>query len=356
MTKFRITVPATSANLGPGFDCMGVALSLYDHFEVELAQESGRASIQGCAPEWAGDDNLLLRAYREGWARLLQEHQEEAGSVPGRGSTQDASPAAHTKHILRNPLHARAGTPEAPPLAVRFHTEIPPARGLGSSAALLTAGAAAALILYRILRGQSSAMQPGSATLSETDRAWILQIAAAMEGHPDNVAPAVYGGFCAAMPLGDGGFMHLRFPVASSWHFLAAIPDFPLETAKARKALPDAYHRSDTVHAIAHSALTALSWASGNPDTLAKACQDRIHQPYRMPLIAGGDSIATHLQAHGAAAVWISGSGPTLLSLHTGSVPDPDELRGDLDAAMAAHWSFVRLEPDHQGIRVDEIR
>lgn len=355
MKRFRITVPATSANLGPGFDCMGIALSLYDHFEVELAQDSGRAGIQGCAPEWAGDDNLLLRAYREGWARLLQENQQEASSFPAQGTTQGASPAAQVQQILDNPLHAGAGAPAAPPIAVRFHAEIPPARGLGSSAALLTAGVAAALILYRSTLGKSSTMQPGSATLSETDRAWILQTAAAMEGHPDNVAPAVYGGFCAAMPLGDGAFMHLRFPVASSWRFLAAIPDFPLETAKARKTLPNAYLRSDTVHAIAHSALTALAWASGNPDALAHACQDRIHQPYRMPLIAGGDTIATHLMAHGAAAVWISGSGPTLLSLHTGSVPDPCELRAGLDAAMAEHWSFVRLEPDHQGIRVDEI-
>ncbi|MDH7484026.1 MAG: hypothetical protein QHH01_05300, partial [Spirochaetales bacterium] len=214
MTRFRITVPATSANLGPGFDCMGVALSLYDHFEVELAQDSGSAGIHGCAPEWAGDDNLLLRAYREGWARLLLAHHQESGSVPSQGAGQGTSPAEKTQQMLSNPLNAGAGAPEAPPLAVRFHTEIPPARGLGSSAALLTAGVAAALILYRSMRGQSSTMQPDSATLTETDRAWILQTAAAMEGHPDNVAPAVYGGFCVAMPLGDGGFMHLRFPIA----------------------------------------------------------------------------------------------------------------------------------------------
>ncbi len=351
----EIVVPATSANLGPGFDCLGLALGLANRFRVELAPEY---RVDGCPPEWAGDDNLFLRSFRHACERL--------------------------------------GAP-VPPVALRFMTEIPPARGLGSSASLAVAGAAAALLLTEEARG-NDILTATARTPSGTARAsgdlhdilhdilhaphnarFLLRAATDIEGHPDNAAPAIFGGFTAAAISGEDIIVS-RSDLPASWQYIACIPDFNLETSLARRALPDSYPRVDVVHALSHAALMALAIEKADAELLRLACEDRVHEPYRGTLIADFDIVTEVCRAHACSAVWISGSGPTILAAFdtakmtdsgartdsltpstatAQSAPLLADVAESISVAIAARatqsWRILSLSGDNQGIRARHI-
>ena len=251
----RIAVPATSANLGPGFDVLGLALSLHNVFEFD-AQAEG-LSITGCDPAYAGEDNLAVAAWRA--------------------------------------VERRAG---ARPSGIRLHieTNVPVARGLGSSATLLAAGALAANYFLGAPLGQDE----------------ILSILTELEGHPDNVAPALLGGLVvSAMEAGNVHFA--RCPLSPVWQFLALIPDTELETQKARAVLPAAVPRSDAVFNIGHAALLLRALETGDGALLRFALDDRLHQPYRLSLIPGAEAARKIALDAGADGLCISGAGSTLL-------------------------------------------
>ncbi|MCE5256383.1 MAG: homoserine kinase [Spirochaetaceae bacterium] len=305
----RITVPATTANLGPGFDTLGLALSLYDVFEVERAPQW---QVDGCEPKFSGEDNLFLQSFR------------------------------HTLHLLGL---------EPIPVHLKISAEIPVARGLGSSAALCVGGAVAALLLVRECSGRE--MKPG---FDPDELEFLVDAASEMEGHPDNAAPGVLGGFCVAIMAEtcQGAARHViasRNPVASDWRFHALVPPFELETKKARAVLPQSISRADAVFNVGRAALVSQAICRADAAMLACACEDRIHQPYRKALIPGYDEILTACKAAGADAVWLSGAGPTLVALTVGPAKT-GEFTGRIESILKAggQWVHKSLSPDNLGV------
>jgi homoserine kinase len=309
----EIEVPATSANLGPGFDCLGLALSLSNIVRIE---KDAKTTLKGCPPQWTGEDNLFLRSFR------------------------------HACSLVQ------AAVPE---ISVEFVTNIPPARGLGSSASLAVAGAAAAILLNR--EAEARTRREYSALLHRPENLdFLLRVATDIEGHPDNAAPAIYGGFTAAAVTGQKLIVsHSSAPAA--WRFAACIPEFELETSVARKALPNTLSRSDAVHALSHAVLTALAIQNADLALLGGACEDRLHEPYRRRLIPDFEVVESACRAQHAAAVWLSGSGPTIMAVFDPSAPeDIDKRLASIIAQQARHsWKIVVLRADNRGIRAHKM-
>lgn len=308
----RISVPATSANIGAGFDTLGIALALPAFFNVEPADTT---SISGCPVEFQTEDNLFLRSMRK------------ANEILGYKNR---------------------------PIRLHIESAIPVARGLGSSAALTVGG-----VLAAMRRGGAGTSEP----LSADEKALALRIATLIEGHPDNAAPALMGGFCASMiHAGADSAMpdvvpavHVgASPVAESWTFHALIPPFELSTALARAALPASVSLHDAVFNISHAVMTALAFARGDASLLAGSVQDLLHQPYRKSLIPGYDAAMDACRQGGADAVWLSGAGPTIMA-----VAADQEQSGKLSASLdefcrVQGWKHLALKPDNRGAEVHD--
>ena len=292
MKRVTIRVPATTANLGPGFDAFGVALSLYT--DVTFEETEAGLEITGCPEEFTGPDNLAYVSYCAALATMSEE--------------------------LRG-------------VKIHIEADIPVCRGLGSSAALLVAGAMGA----NVLRGNKLSTQG------------LLNITNAMEGHPDNLAPAFFGGLTASM-VDNGLPVCVNFPLHPDWEFLALVPDFDLPTTLARQALPTEYDRSDAVYNIAHGALVLKALELGDEKLLRNAMQDRIHQPYRKKMIADYDKIESLIRTTGA-AFCLSGAGPTLLCI-TRNPGLEEKLAKKLDSITTANWQMIPLHVEFQGAHV----
>ena len=275
-----VRVPATSANLGPGFDCLGLALDLYARFDFDLLPRG--LEITGCREEDAGDDNLVYRAY---------VHTLKAFGLDVQG------------------------------LRLRIDSDIPLSRGLGSSAACVAGG----ILGAAALRGLS---------LSDGD---ALKLAAEMEGHPDNAAPAIFGGLRVSLTE-DGRAVSLPCAVHPGLRFLALVPDFELCTADARAALPQSVPLKDAVYNLSHSAFLLKALEAGDPELIRLAARDRLHQDARFKLIPGAAALKERMEEIGAAACCLSGAGPTMLCLYTGD----DFLEKAMDAART---EFPRFDP-----------
>ena len=292
MKRVTIRVPATTANLGPGFDAFGCALSLYT--DVTFEETEYGLQITGCDEAFTGPDNLAYTAYCAVVASFSQE-------VKG--------------------------------LKIHIDANIPIGRGLGSSAALLVAGAMAANVLH----GNRLSTQG------------LLNITNAMEGHPDNLAPAFFGGLTASM-VDNGLPVCVNFPLHPDWEFLALVPDFPLSTAVAREALPKQYSRADAVYNIAHGALVLKALELGDEKLLRNAMQDRIHQNYRKSMIADYEKIEGLIRNTGA-AFCLSGAGPTLLCI-TRNPGLEEKLSQRLESVTTAKWEMIPLHVEFQGAHV----
>ena len=290
MKRVTIRVPATTANLGPGFDAFGCALSLYT--DVTFEETDYGLEITGCDEEFTGPDNLAYISY----CAVLASMNEELRGIK-----------------------------------IHIDAQIPVCRGLGSSAALLVAGAMGA----NVLRGNKLSTQG------------LLNITNAMEGHPDNLAPAFYGGLTASM-VDNGLPVCVNFPLHPDWEFLALVPDFDLPTSVARQALPTEYDRADAVYNIAHGALVLKALELGDEKLLRNAMQDRIHQPYRKSLIQDYDKIEALVRTCGA-AFCLSGAGPTLLCLSMDEGFDA-EMEPKL-GALPNNWQLLSLPIDHEGVQ-----
>ncbi len=254
----RVSVPASSANLGAGFDALGLALTLYNTVWMEEADGCYIESVDG-SPIPTDESNMIYAA-----AKLLYQRCGH----PFRG------------------LH------------IRQENRIPMTRGLGSSSACLVAG----------LLGANTLL---GSPLSRKD---LLDLAAELEGHPDNVAPAMCGGLVTSVM--EGGKVHsVSVPVAESIRFAVFIPAFELATSKARAALPESVTREDAVYNLSRAALMTASLFSGSLENLRFAVQDCLHQPYRFPMIEGAEQVFYLSYDLGAYAVCISGAGPSILAI-----------------------------------------
>ncbi|WP_181362871.1 homoserine kinase [Sulfoacidibacillus thermotolerans] len=262
--KISVYVPATSANLGPGFDCMGIALDLWNELHVEPADQT-TIDIEGFGAEFLPRDesNLVLQSMR----------------------------LVYDRYQLT-----------LPPLHLRMVNRIPIAAGLGSSAAALVGGL---LIANNLLD-------------SPLSRAQILRFAVLEEGHPDNVAPAFLGGAVLAY-LHEDGVTHVNLPLRDNFTFIAVTPDFPLLTEQARNVLSPTVTRQDAIFNIAHAGFLTAALTTGNTQLLRRALADRLHQEARKHLIPGFDRVTAAAKASGAVGTVLSGAGPTLLSI----VDDP---------------------------------
>ncbi len=254
----QVQIPATSANLGAGFDSLGLALGLYNTVSFEEAEGCHIVSGDGSfTPQ--GEANMIYRT-----AKLVYERC----GVPFKG------------------------------LSMVQTNAIPMARGLGSSSACIVAG----------LMGANALL---NSPLSSEE---LLDFAVALEGHPDNVAPAILGGFVTCV-VQDGHAYAIRKDINDSIVFAAFVPDFRLLTEKARAALPKEIAHKDAVYNVSRAALCAAAFCEGRYDLLTVATGDVLHQPYRMPLIEGGDEVLEMARAFGAYGAFISGAGPTLLAV-----------------------------------------
>ena len=292
MKSVTIRVPATTANLGPGFDAFGCALSLYT--DVTFEETECGLEITGCDEVYTGPDNLAYVSY----CAVLASMNEEVRGVK-----------------------------------IHIDAQIPICRGLGSSAALLVAGAMGA----NVLRGNKLSTQG------------LLNITNAMEGHPDNLAPAFYGGLTASM-VDNGLPVTVNFPLHPDWEFLALVPDFDLPTTLARSVLPEQLGRADAIYNIAHGALVLKALELGDEKLLRTAMQDRLHQKYRKKLIPDYDKIEALVRTTGA-AFCLSGAGPTLLCI----TQDPnleEKLQKKLSSITQANWEMIPLHIEFQGARV----
>jgi homoserine kinase len=289
----HVTVPATSANLGPGFDALGLAVSLYNEVEVRAAPTTSvGVDGEGAGRLPAGDKNVVVRALR-------MVYEAAGKKVEG--------------------------------WAVHCVNRIPPARGLGSSAAAWVGGLVA-----------------GNALLGTPfDRAQILRLAARAEGHPDNVAAAVYGGLTVAGGEGDG-VLALSLPVPPSLVWVALIPDVTSSTAEARAVLPTKVSRADAVFNVQRVALLLASLQAGRTDTLGAALDDRLHQPYRRRLFPWMPAVIRAAGAPGALGCVLSGAGPSILAVAPGTAEGNAVAR-----AMERALALANVKGKAQALGVD---
>ncbi len=254
----RLSLPATSANLGPGFDAVGLALSMHLTVEAHAAPAFAIAAAGRDAELCAAlDDNLILDTYRDVLHR--------AGAAPV-------------------PLH------------LTLHNEIPLGMGCGSSAAALLAGVALANHF-------------GVLNLADAD---LVAEAARREGHPDNVAACWHGGFTVSADDG-GSIKAVTFPGDSSWQMLLALPSASLATKTARALLPESYSKADAVFNVQRAALLTAAFAQGRLDLLRTAMQDRLHQPYRADACPLLKTLLPLAEESEIAGVALSGAGPSVL-------------------------------------------
>ena len=297
MNKVTVSVPGTTANIGVGFDCLGAALTLANKFEFVEVDRDRKLKILVEGNEaykvGLGDSNLIYRS-------LVQFY----------------------RHIDRQP----------PNLEIRIELGVPLSRGLGSSATAIVGG---------LLGGNSLAGNPLS-------RAEIMELAIAIEGHPDNVVPALLGN-CLLSVEDRGKWQITSIP----WHEdivpIVAIPNFELSTKEARSVLPTEYSRSDAIFNISRMGLLIRALATNNAEWLTTALADRIHQPYRQRLIKGYQQVKQDAIEAGAYGMVISGAGPTLLAL-----TNPERTDGVIESMKSA-WKKMGVESQVRSLKIDSF-
>ena len=297
----RVSVPATSANLGPGFDSLGMALSLYDEVDAVVRPDAPAGSLE-----------ILVEG-------------EGAGAVPLDDS--------HLVVRAMTACFAAMGL-ERPPLQLTCRNVIPHSRGLGSSAAAIVAGA----VLARAL------VDDGAERL---DDAALLGLAADLEGHPDNVAPALLGGFTISGRDAAGAWYAVPSPVSPDVRAVALIPPDPVATKVARGLLPAVVPHADAASNTGRAALLVAALA-GRIELLHEATRDWLHQAQREPAMPATLRVVHELREAGVAAT-VSGAGPTVLALGGRDI-------GDRAGAAPAGWARHLLSPDRDGARVARLR
>lgn len=242
----RVRVPATSANLGPGFDVMGIALDSYNIFTFTESHDFS-------------EDNLIYKSYRKVFEYLGKE---------------------------------------ARPVKITVEGDIPRSRGLGSSAAC-------------IVGGVMGANQILGNPLSKEE---VLKLSNQIEGHPDNVAPAIYGGLIVS--LMEGGKIHTgRIAIKNDLAFIALVPNFELSTADARAVLPEQVAYSHAIYNVGRASMLITGLVGGDNSLIRLGLSDKLHQPYRAKLIEGFDEIIAGIQDSGGLGSYLSGAGPTIMAL-----------------------------------------
>ena len=291
--EFRIRLPGSTANLGPGYDALGMALSIYNDVVVKTRSQPGvsfRIAGEGADILPADEENLFYYA--------AQFAAQRAGKM-------------------------------LPGIAVHMYNNVPLARGLGSSSTAIVGGVVAA---NRLLCEPFSQME-------------MLDIATAIEGHPDNVSPCLLGGLTASVMDGTRVACVRALP-PEELRAVVAIPEFELKTEDARNVLPKAISHRDAVFSTSRACIVTAALITGNFEHLAVGMQDRLHHPYRAKLIPGFDEILAAAVNAGAWGAALSGAGPTLIALTTQNADA-------IGQAMIDIWGKKNIGARYQVLEVD---
>lgn len=297
---FTVKVPASTANLGPGFDCMGIALNLYSVSEFEQIESGFELNITNQGKDYVpkNHDNLLYKAM--------------------------------------NRLYTKMGK-ELDGIRVTVNSDIPVTRGLGSSSAAIVAG----LVGANHLLGNC---------FSTDD---LLYEAYELEGHPDNVTPALLGGYTVSL-CDNKRIIYSKSEVSSNLSFAAMLPDFYLQTQKSRALLPEYIKMKNATYNIARSSMLAAAFSKGDTELLKYCFRDRIHQRYRFFHIRSGEYIIRAAKRFGSHGGYISGAGPTIMSVLQGDTKEFENQMQSLIKTNLSNWRLIMLRADNDGAVIEE--
>lgn len=296
----KVKVPASSANMGAGFDTLGVAVGLYNRIRMEETLGGLDIRTIGAAGYILQNENNLIY-------RAMKIVFDKVGYKP-RG------------------------------IRIVQKSDIPMTRGLGSSSACIIGG----MVGANALSGRK---------LSYCE---ILNMAAAMEGHPDNVAPALYGGFCVSMIEGDS-VLTKSHKLSPKIKFAVMIPDYFVATKKSRGMLPDTVSLNNAAFNISRASMFQAALITGDMDKLRYAAEDKLHQPYRKEYIDGMEKIFEKTYAAGSRATYLSGSGPTIVSIIDEKYRDFENEMKSFFEKNSHKWKCRVLSIDNVGTVVSEI-
>lgn len=291
----KVRVPATSANMGPGFDSLGLALGLYNYVTAEEIEKGLEINILDESSRFLPKDerNLIYRCM----CRVF----DKVGYTPSG-------------------------------LRLTLQNNVPVTRGLGSSSAGIVGG----LLAANLLSGE------------KLTRDELLDMAVEIEGHADNVAPAILGGFTVSV-FQKGRLSYVQHNLNDDLRFAAFIPGFPVATRKARAVLPRVVPHKDAVYNTGHSALLAASLISGKYENIRPAIGDRLHQGYRKPLVPEMDEIFDLCYRSGALGVYLSGAGPTVMAIIRAENRDFLPTVSRVLNKKMKNWRLEVLKPDNMG-------
>ena len=294
--KVTVKVPATSANLGSGFDVAGLALTLYNTFTFELSEDG--LNIKGCPEQFCNENNLTYQAFKRAAEVCGLEYQG---------------------------------------VNIECSGEVPYTRGLGSSSTCIVAGIVGAFAFKDKVE----------------ERQEILELATSIEGHPDNVAPAIFGGVTVSV-MEEDNVLTLNIPVKHDYRFVALIPPFTLSTEQSRAVLPQILPRKDAIKNVSHLALMVASLINGYDEGLKLGFKDRLHQPYRGDLITGFDEIMAVLEKdEQVLGAYLSGAGPTIMAvIHADDRMGVVRIKEEL-GNLIKDWRVNKLELDNRGYIAD---
>lgn len=292
---YTVRVPATSANVGCGFDTLGIALTVYNYFTFSLL-DSGYSLI-GTKEEFNNEDNLVYTSF----LRTLTYLNKEVSGVQ-----------------------------------IQFNCDIPMAGGLGSSSTCVVAGIYGAYAL----------------TNTPIDKDEILLIASEIEGHPDNVSPAIYGGLTASCMV-EGKAISLCYDIDERFNFLALYPNFETLTHEARKVLPSMLPYEDAIFNVSRVSLVLKAFETYRIDVLHKVMEDKLHEPYRKQLIHEYEEVRSICEQFDSICFFISGSGSTLMNVMKETV----HIKAITKAleSLTHEWKVIPLNVDKEGAKIINV-
>ena len=304
--KVSVKVPATSANLGPGFDCLGLALPIYNTITLEETVLPGSGIEINIINEGNEVDNMII------------------DDIP----KDENSIAYKAVELLYNSIGQ-----EPSELKINIQSEIPITRGLGSSASVIVG----ALLAANKLHGFPA------------DEMALISMATEIEGHPDNVTPAILGGLCFSSMEDDGSIVYRKLNWPKDWDLTVCVPDFELSTSISRSVIPKEIPLSDAVYNLKHSAMLLHAIETADEELMKLALNDKIHQPYRIKLIPGmAEIMEAFKHEQGILGCVLSGAGPTLL------VISKDYNTEKIKAVVKEIWSGFGISSEIKTMQLEE--
>ncbi|MEI7473700.1 MAG: homoserine kinase [bacterium] len=300
--KVSVKVPATSANMGPGFDCFGIALSMYNTVTLE----------ETVYPTNGLEINILGE----------QDEALSTFTVP----TDKSNIVYKAVELLYN------YTGQTPPaLRINIQSNIPIAKGLGSSASVIVGGVLAANKLLG----------------NPADQEALLSIANEIEGHPDNIAPAMLGGFVVSSVEDDSSIIHRKIEWPDNWKLIIGVPDYELATQISRSVLPESVKFQDAVYNAKRCAMFVEALHTKDKELMRVALQDKLHQPYRARLVPGLNEITEELKQTDAIGCVLSGAGPSILVIAENNAVEDAKIR------IKDVWESIGVKAMIKSIAVD---